>query len=246
MEINWSTFVLEIINFLVLVWLLKRFLYLPVKQTIERRQQAIEARLTEADRLKQEAEAMKARYENRLADWEKEKKQAWKALQQEIEAERQRRLQAIEQELAEVRKKAEVVWEQEKREWRRHAEQQALKLGAAFVAKLLERLADEHLHQRLITLLLEDLHQWPKDHRQTLRREYQSNPGPIRVISAYPLSTSHQQALTNALEQFLGDDLEIHFVEDASLMAGVRMDLGAYVIRANLKDELEFFAHGHL
>ena len=245
MEINWSTFILEIINFLVLVWLLKRFLYLPVKRTVEQRQQAIEARLTEAGRLKQEAEAMKVRYENRLADWEKEKKQAWKALQQEIEAERQRRLQAIEQELAEVRKKAEVVWEQEKREWRRHTEQQALQLGAAFVAKLLQRLADEHLHQRLVRLLLEDLQQWPKDHRQTLLREFQGNPRPIRIISAYPLSSVQQRDLADALEQFLGDGLNIHFIEDASLLAGVRIDLGAYVIRANLKDELEFFAHGH-
>ncbi len=245
MEINWSTFILEIINFLVLVWLLKRFLYLPVKRTVEQRQQAIEARLTEAGRLKREAEAMKVRYENRLADWEKEKKQAWKALQQEIEAERQRRLQAIEHELAEVRKKAEVVWEQEKREWRRHTEQQALKLGAAFVAKLLQRLADEHLHQRLVRLLLEDLQQWPKDHRQTLQREFHGHPGPIRIISAYPLSSAQQRDLAGALEQFLGDGLNIHFIEDASLLAGVRIDLGAYVIRANLKDELEFFAHGH-
>ena len=37
MQLNWSTFVLEIINFLILVWVLKRFLYKPVLAAIAQR-----------------------------------------------------------------------------------------------------------------------------------------------------------------------------------------------------------------
>ena len=43
MELSWSTFFLEIINFLVLVWILKRFLYKPVMDVIARRREGIEA-----------------------------------------------------------------------------------------------------------------------------------------------------------------------------------------------------------
>ena len=60
MELNWSTFLLEIINFLVLVWILKRFLYQPVLDVIARRRKAIEAQLAEALRLQDEAESLKA------------------------------------------------------------------------------------------------------------------------------------------------------------------------------------------
>ena len=42
MELSWSTFILEAINFLVLVWILKRFLYKPVLDVIERRKAGIE------------------------------------------------------------------------------------------------------------------------------------------------------------------------------------------------------------
>ncbi|WP_054775053.1 hypothetical protein [Methylogaea oryzae] len=43
MELDWSTIALEIVNFLILVWLLKRLLYKPVQDIIAQRRAAIEA-----------------------------------------------------------------------------------------------------------------------------------------------------------------------------------------------------------
>ncbi|BCX89576.1 F-type H+-transporting ATPase subunit b [Methylomarinovum tepidoasis] len=244
MGINWTTFFLEIVNFLVLVWLLKRFLYRPVKAMVARRRREVEARLAEAEKRRQEAEALKRRYENRLADWEAEKKRAWEQLRQELEAERRRRLQALEQELDEQRRKAEAVWEQEKREWRRHAEEQALQLGAAFAARLLERLADEHLHHRLVALLLEDLEKLPAEEQARIRSAA-SVTEPIQGVSAWPLTDAEIQKLNQVLSWILQSQTEMGFSVDPDLIAGVRIDVGAYVIRANLHDELGFFGHGH-
>ena len=50
MEWNWSTFVLEMINFLVLVWILKHFFYRPVLGVIERRQKSIDQTVEAANR----------------------------------------------------------------------------------------------------------------------------------------------------------------------------------------------------
>ena len=52
MELNWSTFVLEIVNFVVLVFILQRFLYRPVLAVIERRRKSVEDRLSEAHRIR--------------------------------------------------------------------------------------------------------------------------------------------------------------------------------------------------
>ncbi len=243
MGIDWTTFVLEIVNFLVLVWLLKRFLYRPVKSMIERRRQEVEARLAEAEQARREAEAMKQRYRNRLAAWETEKKQAWERLHQELEAERQRRLQSLRQELEAERRKAEAVWQQERREWRRHTEEQALNLGAAFVARLLERLADEHLHHRLMTLLVADLEKLPEPEQDRIRAAV-SGGGRIRGTSAYPLTDEERRKLDQVLSWVLQTQVDIDFAVDPGLLAGIRIDLGSYAIRANLRDELQFFAHG--
>ncbi len=245
MALNWSTFALEIINFLVLVWLLKHFLYQPVLRIVEKRRQQIDAKLLEAERLRHEAEEMKTRYERRVADWEREKKKAWETLHREMEEERQRRIAALSQELEEERRKAEVVWEQEKREWRRHLEEQALDLGAKFVARMLERLADTHLHRRLLEMLLEDLAQMPQTRVETMRRDFHSAPGEVKVISAYPLTEKETERLKSVLHELLGTGIECRFDTNPSLLAGLRIDLGAHVVRANLKDELLFFSrHG--
>jgi len=83
MELNWSTFVLEIINFLVLVWILKRFLYKPVLKVIAKRRAAIEKTLTEARDKEKAAEELKTRYEGRVAQWDRERAQAREDLARE-------------------------------------------------------------------------------------------------------------------------------------------------------------------
>jgi|GEM_PF-3768337 len=185
---------------------------------------------------------MKQRYEARLAEWEEEKKKAREDFRRELESERQRHLNAIRQELDEERRKAEVVWEQEKSEWRRHTEEQALLLGVAFCARMLSRLADEHLHHRLVTLFLEDLRQLSGEEKESLRRN--STGAELRGWSAYPLGEEERLSLSRTLESLLGRPVELSIQVDPDLIAGIRLHLGAYVIRANLHDELEFFSHG--
>ena len=73
MQFSWSTFVVEIVNFLILVWVLQRVLYLPVKKSILDRKQKIQASMDAAVQLKSEAQLLQTQYENRLNEWDKEK-----------------------------------------------------------------------------------------------------------------------------------------------------------------------------
>ena len=106
MEFSWVTFLLEAINFLVLVWLLKRLFYAPVKRTIAKRQAAIEQTLQDAKEARREADELKSRYDGRLRDWETEKLEKREELAKELSAERERRMHELEALLAEERQKA--------------------------------------------------------------------------------------------------------------------------------------------
>lgn len=83
------TFFAQIVNLFVLVWLLKRFLYHPILEVIEKRQQEIKNTV-------QAAEDMRLASEKERKKWEKEK--------QTYEAEHQKELSQITQELEEKRK----------------------------------------------------------------------------------------------------------------------------------------------
>ena len=88
MTLSWPTFILEIVNFLVLVWILKRFLYRPILQAIEERKARIEKNLAAAKARQMEAEALEQQFQKRLADWENEKQKLRAEVTEEITARR--------------------------------------------------------------------------------------------------------------------------------------------------------------
>ncbi|MEO5958542.1 MAG: F0F1 ATP synthase subunit B, partial [Opitutaceae bacterium] len=61
MLIDWFTVGAQVLNFLILVWLMKRFLYKPILNAIDAREKKISAELADAE--SKRAEAMKDRDE---------------------------------------------------------------------------------------------------------------------------------------------------------------------------------------
>lgn len=168
MELSWSTFLLEILNFLVLVWILKRFLYRPVLNVIARRKQEIAQTLQAAQDERQGGEALRTEYENRLSEWEQERAAARGALQEQLQRERMKRLASLTSELEDERRKQQVLSERERHEIEQRRETQALALAGRFAAKLLTRIAGPELESRLIDVLKEDLTRLSSEQRQAL------------------------------------------------------------------------------
>ncbi len=243
MELNWTTFVLEIINFLVLVWLLKHFFYQPVKGVIARRQQAIEAQLQHAEAQQQQAVALRGQYENRLADWEQEREEARQQLNRDMETERQRLEGELQQQMEAERQKAEVLAERALADQQRQNEVQALEQGARFVARLLEAVASPEVQDKLFDRLLQDLRQLPPTKREALQAVADgSQPLVVEVVSAFPLSEAQQQQLREQIASRVPQRMQCEFHEDRKLLAGLHLTIGPWVVHANLHDELKTFA----
>jgi F-type H+-transporting ATPase subunit b len=239
MTFDWTTFFLEILNFFILLWILRKFLYRPILEVIAARQRRIAEQLAEAERTRTEALAAKAECESRLAAFEREKTQARAALEREIAAERERLLALLSDELAEVRAKQEAREARERQEWLRTTEQRVLELGGRFTAKLLERLATPELETRLVELTLADLDALPAAEIEQFRAALADDG--LEIVSAFPLPADRRTALTQAVGRLAGRSVDPGFREDPALLAGLRIHAGAWVLGANLRDELKFF-----
>jgi len=247
-ELDWTTFFLEVINFLILVWVLKRFLYQPVLNVIEKRRQKIKADMVQAAAGQEDAKALKNQYEARLVDWEQEKRSAFDALEQQLAQERSNKLQQLDDELEQQRLKHQAREQQQQTLWRSQAETRALQLGSAFAARLLKGLTGPELDLRLQQLFIEQLAALPENALRQLREGWQDGSSSIEVLSATPLSAARQQTIRQALELKLGpSDGRWQFTQDEHLIAGLRVSIGGWTMHANLQDELRFFseaAHG--
>jgi F-type H+-transporting ATPase subunit b len=242
LELSWSTFVLEIINFLVLVWILKRFLYKPVLDMIARRRAGIDKTLADAKALQEEAEQLQEQYEGRLASWEKERQKARETLSRELDAERANKLAALHTVLEREREKTRVAEARRQADAMARMEETALQQGARFATRLLEETAGPETQARLVEYVLNELTRLPEERLEALRSSYGMGTEKIAVASAFVLPDEQQQKIRKALASVAGRNMPISFKQDSELLAGVRISIGAWVLGANLRDELDGFA----
>lgn len=246
MAFDGSTFVLEIVNFLVLVWLLKRFLYKPVLDMVERRRQAVDKTLQDAQEAREEARRLQAGYQAREAQWQQELAHRRLALDEQLDVERDKRMKALEAELdAERRRRS----SQEAHE--RATREQALQVRAAgqatrFAAGLLTRLTGPELQSRILQALLEDFARLDDAQCDCLRKAA-ATAREVVVTSTAELPEVDRQHLRQALAAKLPTLPVLRFEQDPALVAGLRIGVGAWELDASLQGELRAFAEasGH-
>jgi F-type H+-transporting ATPase subunit b len=240
-ELNLSTFILELINFVVLVWILKRFLYKPVLDVIARRRAEINKTMDEAHELETNARALQQRYEDRLADWEAEQAKAREGLSRELERERSKQLSALQTSLEEERQKHRAAEGRRLEDLRDRYERAALALGARFASRLLEEAVTEDLHARLLARLSNDLGAASAEDIAQLLGNPEQPPDEVLITSAFPMSSQQADELGGQLRALTSFDMPTRVEVDPDLLAGVRLTIGASVLGLNLADELEGF-----
>jgi len=92
MLIDWFTVVAQVFNFLILVWLLRRFLYKPILDAIDAREKRIAAELADADAKKAEARQERDEFTRRNEDFDRQRAALLNKAVDEAKAERQRLL----------------------------------------------------------------------------------------------------------------------------------------------------------
>ena len=243
MELSATTFILEVINFLVLVWILKHFLYRPVLDVIAKRRDAIAEELDSARRTREEADAVKSQYAGRLTKWETERQSAREALRGELASERERLLADLNAELRQEREKATAITERERSAMRRRDQEWALRLGAAFASRLLGSLAGPQLELSLVSLFATSLARLSVGDRRAITHEWKPGESRIVVTTAYPMDAATQQRLKTSVSESLDlDRPRWRFDVDSELVAGIRVEIGPKVLRASIRDELSLFS----
>lgn len=227
MQIDWFTFGAQIVNFLILIGLLKRFLYGPILEAMDRREAEITARLDEARDKRQEAERAAEQY---------------RTLQEDLEARRAEELAAAEKE-AEERRQALIREAREEVEYLEHAWCEALERErSAFLEELSERaveetvaiarralrdLADARLEDQSFEIFLERLHHLEGDEERALTQALRgAGEGRVTVRSAFGLTDEQRERIQQALHAHVDTVPDLTTETDGALGFGVELRVG--------------------
>jgi len=244
LEFDWTTFILEILNFLVLVWILQRLFYRPILARLDARQQKINADIEHAAQLSTAAEALRQQYASQLLDWEQQKENSRLQLQAELAELRNTALDNLKQTLSDE-------------ETRLHSRNEALMTSRVSaltrkatetayqqVSQLLRRIASKELTQRVLGVFLEDFCNLAEMEREALHKAAAlalANQTSIKISSAHELDAEDRNAISETLSREINVNLEVVFTQDPDLIAGIRVLIGDCVLHTNLADELAFF-----
>src|SRR5450432_4559380 len=92
MLIDWFTVGAQALNFIILVWLLKHFLYKPILNAVDARERRIAAELADADAKKAEAQKERDEFQHKNEEFDQQRAALLSKATDEAKAERQRLL----------------------------------------------------------------------------------------------------------------------------------------------------------
>lgn len=135
--------VFTVVNLLVLLFLMKKFLYQPVLNVIEKRRELIGQQFAQADAAKKEAEQLKAEYESCLAGAQRERQEKILAAQAQARSEYDRIVADADAKAEKIVADAQKAGEEEYEKTLRQAQAQIAGLAVAAAAKIVAQTQNE-------------------------------------------------------------------------------------------------------
>lgn len=235
MQIDWITVSAQIVNFLILVWLLKHFLYQPVMTAMERREQRISDRLNEAREREQQAEDRLRQYQDKTDELERRRDEILNQASSDVEHKKKEMLDRARDDVAELRANWQRQVGEEKREFLDKLRRQAAGAIQSLARKALSDLADAELEERIVHAFIERLKSLDKETRKAMAR----TSDPVRIASAFELDSAVRGHLTRSIHEHIADGVEVNYTQSPELLGGIQLSSGGRRLSWNLDDYLD-------
>jgi F-type H+-transporting ATPase subunit b len=219
MQIDWLTVAAQIINFLILVWLLKRFLYQPVLSVMAEREEGIAARIEQAGEQKSQAEEEKRAYREKIEELEQAREERLGDARSRAAREHARLLEEARHEIDKQRKNWREDLHREEEELRRTLRHELAESATAIAQQALADLADVRLEEQLVASFLRRVKALPEEER---RRIVEDSPR-LRLTSAFDLDQQARDKLRAGLGDVFDTSVKLEITRDPKLICGIEL-----------------------
>lgn len=239
MQIDWWTLGLQAINFLVLVWLLQRFLYKPVQNVIEERRSLAETKAAEAKALLAEAQSTKQKYEEAQKRIEQDRRDILDQTHREIEEQRGKTMSEARSQAQAIISTAQQEINVERDKTLKAMKEDISKLAADVARTMLGDLGPQVPHDIFLNKIERTLNEMPESERTRIDKELADNGASLTIITARPLEEKERQIWQKRLAADLRTDVNVKFKNDASLLGGTEMHFPHTVLKFTWADQIE-------
>jgi F-type H+-transporting ATPase subunit b len=234
MLIDWFTVIAQAVNFLILVWLLKRYLYKPVLDGIAAREKRIADEIKSANDKMAEAKKEKDDFENKNKDLD------------------QKRAALIEQAEADAKTKRKELFEAAQKDCDNFAKSQRQSLQSdadalsqsvckragqevfAISRKVLTELASVNLENTIVEVFVKRLRELDQDTKNKLAKSLSDSSEQSTITSTFEMAAEHQGEIRKALNDTFAAEVKVSFKTSADLVSGIEFASGEQKLDWNI------------
>jgi len=238
MLIDWFTVVAQLVNFLILVWLLKRFLYQPILKALDAREKRIAAELANADAKEAEAIAEREEYKRKNDEFDQQRASMLSKAVDDAAAERQRLLDAARKDADSLRDKQQEALRSEYQHMNEELTQRTQAEVFAIARKALADLAGESLEARMTEAFVQHMQGLNTEKKGRLAAMFKLPYQAAQVRSAFELSPVQHTAIEEAIKETLSETASVRFEVVQNLVSGLELVVQGQKVAWSIADYL--------
>ncbi len=239
---NWWTFFFQIVNFFIVLFILYRLFFNPLKRVIQKREEAISQRLKKLEEGEKRIKEDEKRYREKMNELQSLREKELDEVKKEALIEKDLLTKKADKEIAKAYEKQSGIIDQERKKFEKEIRHKSLEFSLHYTEKLLSELSDELLHQKRIDQFLQALPQSDAKEITQLREELAGKACEIVLYTPFKPRENTNQKIEETIGRLLQcNTVVLQSVQDASLIGGIRLAIKNKILDASIKGELERF-----
>lgn len=241
MLIDWFTVGAQALNFLILVWLLKHFLYQPILNAIDAREKGIAAQLADATAKKAEAQEEHAELEAKNKAFDERRSALLAKATDEATTERGHLLDEAQKDADALRATQASALQNDQKRLGREIVRLTRDEVFGITRKTLADLATVSLEERMGEVFTRRLHELDAKAKASLGEALKAGSGPAILRSTFALPDEQQAAIQNALNEAFSAQVRVNFETAPDAVCGIELSAGGQKVAWSIADYLKAF-----
>lgn len=221
--IDWFTVGAQIVNFLILVGLLKHFLYGPIVNAMDKREEKIRNRLQAAEEKRDQAENRVAEYERKRHELEEQEQDLLREAREKADGERKERMRKAREEIEALSREWRSSVERERDAFLDEARRTVGRQALTVARRALRELADADVERQMAHVFLERLRDMQNDERQVIADALKGGGHAMVVRTAYEPADEDRERIEDVVRQGFGKEVRLEFARSEELIAGIEL-----------------------
>jgi F-type H+-transporting ATPase subunit b len=238
MLVDWFTVAAQALNFLILVWLMKRFLYKPILQALEVREKRIATELADATAMKADATNVRDELQHRNDEFDHQRADLVKRATDEANADGQRLRDEACRIAAALRTARADGLRTDAQNLNqaigRRTEQEVFSIAR----KALTDLASVSLEERVTDVFIRRVRAMDGTAKDRLAGALKAGPDPTIIRSAFELPPAQRAAVQQLLDETFSGDVHLRFETAPELVSGIELTTNGQQVGWSIADYL--------